>query len=84
MPGVKTAISLDPDLFQQVCKMAEKMDISRSRLFALAMKDYLHNLESRQFLVQLNEVYSDEPDAEDIAVATAMRQKHRKALIEKK
>ena len=79
MPGVKTAISLEEDLFQQVSKTAQDLHISRSRLFTLAVKDYLRRIESRLLLEQLNEAY-DEPDAEEIAVSSAMYRKHRKSM----
>ncbi len=79
MPGVKTAISLEEDLFQQVSKTAQDLHISRSRLFTLAVKDYLRRIESRLLLEQLNEAYDDEPDAEEIAVTSAMRRKHCKS-----
>ena len=79
MPGIKTAISLEKDLFQQVSKMAQDLHISRSRLFTLAVKEYLRRLESRLLLEKLNEAYDDEPDAEEIAVSKAMRRKHRKS-----
>ena len=83
MPGIKTAISLEKDLFQQVSKMAQDLHISRSRLFTLAVKEYLHRLESRLLLEQLNEAYDDEPDAEEITVSKAMHRKQRKSTAGK-
>ena len=78
MAGVKTAISLDENLFQQVNKMAHDLHISRSHFFTLAARDFLRRQESKVLLEQLNEAYPDSPDDEEIAVANAMRRKHRK------
>ncbi|MBC8478234.1 CopG family transcriptional regulator [bacterium] len=82
MPGVKTAISLEEDLFQQVSKLAQDLHISRSRLFTLAVKDYLRHQESKLLLAQLNEAYNDGPEPEEIAVSQAMRRKQRKSTAE--
>ena len=80
MPGVKTAISLEEDLFRQANEMARTLHISRSRLFALAIKDYMRSQESRLLLAQLNEVYGEEPDSQVVKVTQAMRKKHRKIV----
>ncbi len=80
MPAVKTAISLDEDLFLQVCKMAENLCISRSRLFTLAISDYLRRQESEFLLKELNETYGDEPDREQTALSEAMHKKNRQMI----
>jgi len=82
MPGVKTAISLEKDLFQEVSKLAQDLHISRSRLFTLAVKDYLRHQESKLLLAQLNKAYDDSPDPEETAVSKAMRRKQRKSTAE--
>lgn len=80
MPAVKTAISLEEDLFLQVCKMAEDLCISRSRLFTLAISDYLRRQESEFLLKELNMMYGDEPDAEQTELSKAMRRKSRRMI----
>ncbi len=80
MPAVKTAISLDEDLFLQVCKMAENLCISRSRLFTLAISDYLRRQESECLLKELNETYGNESDTEQTALSEAMRNKNRQMV----
>ena len=59
MPGVKTAISLEKELFEQVNKLAKELHVSRSRLFILAVKDYLKKYESRNLLAKINAAYGD-------------------------
>ena len=80
MGGVKTAISLDEELFNKVNKLANDLHVSRSRLFTIAVKDYLKKQENQSLLAQLNEAYSDYPDDEEKKVSKAMRAKHRKIL----
>ena len=82
MPGIKTAISLEEDLFNEVSKLAHDLHISRSRLFTLAVKDYLRHQESKLLLAQLNKAYDDGSDSKEIAVSQAMRRKQRKSTAE--
>jgi len=78
MPGVKTAISLEEKLFDQVNKLATDMHVSRSKLFTLAIKDYLKKQEGKKLLAQLNEVYRDSPSKEEEIISKAMHKKQRK------
>lgn len=80
MAGVKTAISIDEDLFHQVNKLASEMHVSRSKLFALAVQDYLNKQENRKLLAQLNAAYSDTPNVEESKVSHSMRNKQRKLV----
>ena len=78
MAGVKTAISLDENLFNQVSRLADDMHVSRSKLFALAVKDFLKKQESNKLLAQLNAAYGDSPSEEETAISKAMRRKQRR------
>jgi predicted transcriptional regulator len=55
---MKTAISLDDALLQQADETARRMDLSRSRLFALAVADFLERQRQEHMLHRLNEVYA--------------------------
>ncbi len=79
MPGVKTAISLDEKLFNRVNELARKMHISRSRLFTLAVDDYLKKQENEYLLAQLNKAYA-ETDDEEIKISNSMKSKQRKIV----
>ncbi len=62
---IKTAISLDEELFAQVESLAAALEVSRSRVFTLAMREFIQRHEDRALLNTLNEVYSDaQPDSE--------------------
>ncbi len=77
MPGVKTAISLEENLFNQVNRLARDMHVSRSKLFTLAVKDYLKKQENKKLLAQLNAAYSDSPTEEEKVISKAMHRKQR-------
>jgi len=76
MAGVKTAISLDEELFNKITRLAHDMHVSRSRLVAVALKDYLQKLENQALLARLNDAYRDQPDEEERRISTAMQAKH--------
>ena len=80
MPGVKTAISLDEKLFDKVNKLANELHVSRSRLFTLAVKDYLKKQENQTLLAKLNDAYADHPDEEERKNSSAMKSKHGKIM----
>lgn len=80
MPGVKTAISLDEKLFDKVNKLANELHVSRSRLFTLAVKDYLQKQENQTLLAQLNDAYADHPDEEERKISSSMKSKHGKSM----
>ena len=61
MAVVKTAISLESSLFQQINELAGELNVSRSRLFALAAQEFIARHESRKLLDALNAAYEDVP-----------------------
>lgn len=65
MTSVKTAISVQEALFEQAEKIAKEMKISRSRLFNLALEDFVLRYRNRELLKQINEAYENLPDPEE-------------------
>ena len=57
--NVKTAISIDNRLLQEADETARLMGLSRSRLFALAIGEFLKRQRREQMLLRLNEVYAN-------------------------
>jgi len=76
MSGVKTAISLDEELLIKVSRLADDLHVSRSKVFTLAVQDYLKKQENQSFLAQLNEAYEDFPSEEERGISKSMRIKH--------
>jgi len=54
---MKTAISLSDALFEKADKTAHYMGISRSRLFVIALEDYIIKHNEEMITKKLNEVY---------------------------
>ncbi len=77
---VKTAISLQEELFKEVNKLASELHVSRSRLFVMAVQDFIKKKESHNLLSQINSAFSDHPDSEEIKIQNKMRQKQAKKL----
>ena len=78
MPGVKTAISLDENLFKKVNEIAHDLHVSRSRVFTLAVLDFLKKQENISLLAQLNEAYDDQPTEEENKILKSMRKSRKK------
>jgi len=76
MSGVKTAISLDEELLIKVSRLADDLHVSRSKVFTLAVQDYLKKQENQSLLAQLNEAYEDFPSEEERGISKSMRIKH--------
>jgi metal-responsive CopG/Arc/MetJ family transcriptional regulator len=80
MANIKTAISLQRSLFEQVDSLARTMNVSRSRLFALALEDYIRRHQNLQLLERINQAYSDAPDANEEERMRKMRRQHRNVV----
>jgi len=72
---MKTAISLDDKLLQEADETARQMGLSRSRLFSVALQEYLIQRRQKQVLERLNEAYADEPSTGDKRTTTRMKSK---------
>jgi metal-responsive CopG/Arc/MetJ family transcriptional regulator len=80
MRSIKTAISIQESLFEQAENLAHKMKVSRSRLFVLALEDYISHQQNRELLAQINAVYADKPDVAEKALHRKMRRVHRQMV----
>lgn len=73
MTTIKTAVSIEEGLFYQADELAREMQVSRSRLFALALENYVAQYNNRKITEILNEVYADGLTAEEVETLEAMR-----------
>ena len=80
MQTTKTAVSIEKSLFEQADALALRMKVSRSRLFALALEDYIQRQENRQLLKHLNAAYADEPDADEQTLRRKAQRTHRRIV----
>jgi len=74
MANIKTAISIDKPIFEEVNDLAKNLNISRSRVFALAAKEFIQRHKNLKLLNALNEAYDDLPEFEP--VVSKMRPRH--------
>ncbi|MCB0065254.1 MAG: ribbon-helix-helix protein, CopG family [Caldilineaceae bacterium] len=79
---VKTAISLDDKLFEQVECLMQELEMSRSRVIATALQEYIKRREKQKILDKLNEVYSDGPTEEEEREKRAMKGYHQKIMAD--
>ena len=61
MATVKTAISLQESLFEQAEALATQMNVSRSRLIAIALEEFIRRHQNRQILEKINAAYAEMP-----------------------
>ena len=80
MTNVRTAISIPEPLFEQVKELAEKSQISRSRLFVLAVEEYIRQVENQELLQAINAAYDEPPSPDEEVHRERMRQKHRQQV----
>ena len=68
MSAIKTAVSIDSELFERLEQERKSLGISRSQFFAQAIEDYLRRRETQSMIEAFNDVYGkQEPDPEEDA-----------------
>jgi antitoxin MazE6 len=77
---MKAAISIDDGLLQEADETARVMGLSRSRLFSLAVGDFLERQRREQMLLRLNEIYSDGMEPAEKRLLKGIRANVRRAV----
>jgi len=80
---MKTAISIDDALLQEADETARLMGLSRSRLFALAVVDFLQRQRREQMLLRLNEVYGNGVEPAERRLVKGIKAKIRRTVKER-
>ena len=80
--NMKTAISIDDEVLREADETARRMGLSRSRLFALAVGDFLQRQRQDQMLQQLNEVYTNEREPAEKRLLHGIKAKVRRTVKE--
>ncbi len=80
---MKTAISIDDGLLQDADEAARLLGLSRSRLFALAVGDFLQRQRQEQMLLRLNEVYAEGMEPAERPLLKGIKAKVRRAVKER-
>lgn len=79
MATIKTTLSIDKSLFERVEALAEELGVPPSRVFAMALEQFLSHYDAKKLLEELNSVYPEAP-SEDETAAAARRAKHREIV----
>jgi metal-responsive CopG/Arc/MetJ family transcriptional regulator len=80
---MKTAISMDDGLLREADETARQMGLSRSRLFALAVGDFLQRHRQQDMLRRLNEVYDGGLETAESRLLKGIRAKVRRTVKER-
>jgi len=80
MESVKTAVSIKKSLFEEVESLARKMKVPRSRLFTLALEDYIQRQRNRKLLMQIDAAYTEERDPPEETLRRQYRRQHRRMV----
>jgi metal-responsive CopG/Arc/MetJ family transcriptional regulator len=79
---MKTAISIEDEILREADETARRMGLSRSRLFALAVGDFLQRHRQEQMLARLNEVYSSDAQPADKRLLKGIKTKAGRTIKE--
>ena len=66
---MKIAISIPDDLFEKAEELAEKLEVSRSQLYAQAISEYAERHSSQRVREKLDEVYASQESELDPTLA---------------
>ena len=83
MGNIKTAISIDKPLFEQVNNLAHELNTSRSRIFALAATEFIKRHNNQKLLEAINAAYDDVPEFKEESLKSMIRSKHLKMVKDK-
>ena len=73
--SVKTAISMQKELLQEVNELAGELHVSRSKLFVLAVQDFIKKNENKKILTKINNAFSNDPSSDEEVLHNTMRNK---------
>jgi metal-responsive CopG/Arc/MetJ family transcriptional regulator len=80
MANIKTAISIEQPLFKEIEALAKEMKISRSRLFSVAVRDFIQHHKNQELLNAINAAYNDRPDFSEERLNKQMKSKQRRLV----
>ena len=80
METIKIAISIQKSLFEKAEDLARKMKVPRSRIYALALQDYLRRRENENLLAQINAAQEEELEASEKYRRDKSKRTHRRLV----
>ncbi len=80
MASIKTAISIEKPLFDELEALAKEMEVSRSYLITLAAREYVQRHKSQKLLEAINAAYHEKADPAETRLQKQMRSKQRELI----
>lgn len=77
---MKTAISVEDRLMQEADRAAKELGVSRSRVFSIALENYLRARRDEKITDQLNRVYAGQPDPDERRTVAKFKSKFRATI----
>ncbi|MEX0891562.1 MAG: ribbon-helix-helix protein, CopG family [Gemmatimonadota bacterium] len=68
---MKITVSVPDDVFESADALAERLEVSRSWLYAMAVAEYVAKHRHADVTARLNDVYAEEPSGLDPALRSA-------------
>jgi metal-responsive CopG/Arc/MetJ family transcriptional regulator len=65
---MKIAISIPDEIFREIERFSKEHRYSRSKVFVMAVKEFLQKLETEELFNALNEVYSEPESLEETTI----------------
>jgi metal-responsive CopG/Arc/MetJ family transcriptional regulator len=82
MTTIKTAVSIEKELFNQAEDLAEELQVSRSGLVTMALERLIRDYQTKKLVEKLNEVYADGLDEEEQLAMEGMRRLQADLLVD--
>lgn len=73
--SVKTAISVQEELFEAINRLAEELHVSRSKLFVMAMEEFIEKNKNRKLLAQINMAQADPAEADELLMQAQLKKR---------
>ena len=80
MATIKTAVSLQESLFERAEDLAQQMRVSHSRLFTMALEDFISRQNKENLTEQINRAL-DEAGDEDPGPSMEVMRRHMRRMI---
>ncbi len=82
MAAIKTAISIDENLFNKINKLSEEIKLSRSQIFAQAVEYFIERKNNLELIRKINMAYSDVLDNDEMDVIEKSKKKYKEVIKE--
>lgn len=82
MGTVKTAISIDSELFDRINTLADEIKLSRSQIFSQAVTYFIDRKNNLELIRRINRAYSDIIDEDEVELLEHSKQKYAEIIKE--